>query len=224
MSHPPTLLHRFGHLDAHHRLLISVGMAALAFAALPWGWAPKIRALGTWNAYVFTNLVLAWTTITTADPEEVMKEVKLQDSGRNTIFVFVLVAACASIFAVALMLNDAKGLHGARLTEHVLFSLFTVVSSWVLVHTIFTLRYAHIYYGTGDDQQRTGGLNFPDENSPDYMDFAYFSFIIGVASQTADVSIGSARLRRLALLHGLIAFFFNVTIIALSINTVSGLL
>lgn len=224
MDHPPTLLHRLGHLDAHHRVLISVGVAALAFAALPWGWAAPVRALATWNAYMFTNLVLAWITITTADPEEVIKGAKLQDSGRNTVFIFVLVAACASIFAVALMLNAAKGLHGARLTEHVAFSLFTVVASWVLVHTIFALRYAHIYYGTGDDQQRTGGLKFPDEDDPDYMDFAYFSFIIGVASQTADVSISSSRLRRLALLHGLIAFFFNVTIIALSINTVSGLL
>ncbi len=196
----------------------------MVFAVLPWGWAAPIRALATWNAYVFTNLVLAWITITTADPEEVMKEAKLQDSGRNTVFIFVLVAACASIFAVALMLNAAKGLHGARLTEHVVFSLFTVVSSWVLVHTIFALRYAHIYYGTDDDRNRVSGLKFPEEDSPDYLDFAYFSFIIGVASQTADVSISSQRLRRLALLHGLVAFFFNVTIIALSINTVSGLL
>lgn len=224
MSQSRTLLHRFGHLDAHHRVLVSVGVAALVFAVLPWGWAAPIRALATWNAYVFTNLVLAWITITTADPEEVMKEAKLQDSGRNTVFIFVLVAACASIFAVALMLNAAKGLHGARLTEHVVFSLFTVVSSWVLVHTIFALRYAHIYYGTDDDRNRVSGLKFPEEDSPDYLDFAYFSFIIGVASQTADVSISSQRLRRLALLHGLVAFFFNVTIIALSINTVSGLL
>ncbi len=94
----------------------------------------------------------------------------------------------------------------------------------MLVHTIFTLRYAHIYYGTDDEQNRVGGLEFPDEENPDYLDFAYFSFIIGMTSQVSDVSIHSKRLRRLGLLHGLIAFFFNVTIIALSINTVSGLL
>ncbi len=224
MSHPNPLLHRLGHFDAHHRLFISLGVAAITFAVLPWRWAVEVRALATWNAYVFTVLVLAWITITTADPEEVMKGAKLQDSGRNTIFIFVVGAACVSIFAVGLMLNAAKGLHGVRLTERVVFSLFTVVSSWVLVHTVFALRYAHIYYGTDEDQNRVGGLEFPDEESPDYLDFAYFSFIIGMTSQVSDVSIHSTHLRRLGLLHGLISFFFNVTIIALSINTVSGLL
>ena len=224
MSHSNTLIHRIGHLDAHHRLFISLGVAALAFFFIPWRWPVEVRALGTWNAYVFTVLLLAWVSIITADPEEVMQGARLQDSGRTTVFIFVIAAACVSILAVALMLHTAKDLHGARLTEHVAFSLFTVISSWVLVHTIFTLRYAHIYYGTDEDQKRVGGLEFPDEESPDYLDFAYFSFIIGMTSQVSDVSIRSSRLRRLGLVHGLIAFFFNVSIIALSINTVSGLI
>ena len=224
MSRPHTLLHRIGHLDAHHRLFVALGVAAVGFLLFPWYWAVGVRALATWDVYIFSTLVMIWTTITTADPEEVMAGAKAQDTSRTAVFILVLVAACVSIVAVALMLSAAKGLHGARLTAHVLFSLFTVVSSWVLVHTIFTLRYAHIYYGTDDDQKRVGGLEFPEDDSPDYLDFAYFSFVIGITSQVSDVTIHSKPLRRLALVHGLIAFFFNVSIIALSINTVSGLL
>lgn len=104
---------------------------------------------------------------------------------------------------------------------HVTLAAITVASSWLLVHSVFTLRYAHLYYG--DDRKQTkhpGGLDFPHEPEPDYLDFAYFSFVIGMTSQVSDVAIGSKQMRRAALAHGVLSFLFNTIIIAL---TVSGL-
>jgi uncharacterized membrane protein len=91
------------------------------------------------------------------------------------------------------------------------------------VHTVFALRYAHIYYDCDEHGKAAGGLNFPDEDSPDYLDFAYFSFVIGMTSQVSDVNISGRSMRRLALLHGLISFGFNLSILGLCINMISGL-
>ncbi len=215
--------HKFGTLDAHHRLFIAAAVAAGCCALLPSSMAWATRILGTWNAYVYTVLGLIWTTILTAEPKKVVSNAKLEDNSRAMIFVFVIVAACASVFVVPLELGTAKGLDRLHANEHVAFAILTVLASWVLVHTVFTLRYAHIYYDTDENHKQQGGLNFPDEPEPDYLDFAYFSFVIGMTSQVSDVTISSSPIRRLALVHGLIAFAFNVAIIGLSINTISGL-
>ena len=210
-------------LDAHHRFFAALGMAVLALIFTPWHWHWTTRVLTTWNAYSVCNLALAWITLAKAKPGEVARTASLQDSGRTAIFIFVVVAACASVFAVAAELGTAKGLNAARFGGHIVFCLLTVLSSWLLVHTVFALRYAHVYYESAEDGKRSGGLNFPDEETPDYLDFAYFSFVIGMTSQVSDVSISSSRLRRLALLHGLISFAFNLSILGLCINMISGL-
>lgn len=211
------------HLDAHHRLFIAAGVAAVCCALMPSSMAWATRILGTWIAYVFTLLGLIWTTLLTAEPQQVVSTAKLEDNSRAMIFIFVIVAACASVFVVPLELGTAKGLDRLHANEHVIFAIVTVLASWVLVHTVFTLRYAHLYYDTDENDKQQGGLNFPDEPEPDYLDFAYFSFVIGMTSQVSDVTISSSPIRRLALVHGLISFAFNVAIIGLSINTISGL-
>ncbi len=102
----------------------------------------------------------------------------------------------------------------------------TVIGSWSLIHTLFALHYAHIYYGDSDDPRvarHAGGLIFPDERTPDYLDFAYFSFVVGMTCQVSDVQISGRKLRRWALVHGLLSFAFNTAILALSINVVSSL-
>lgn len=220
---PAQAARKLRHLDAHHRLFIAGGVAAICFALLPSSMHWATRILGTWNAYVYTVLGLIWNTILTAEPKQVVNHAKLEDNSRAMIFVFVVVAACASVFVVPLELGTAKGLDRFHAEAHVAFAILTVLSSWALVHTVFTLRYAHLYYDTDDGKKPQGGLNFPDEPEPDYLDFAYFSFVIGMTSQVSDVTISSSSIRRLALVHGLIAFAFNVAIIGLSINTISGL-
>jgi uncharacterized membrane protein len=116
---------------------------------------------------------------------------------------------------------------GTELNLHILMSVFAVILSWGLVHTLFLFRYAHLYYEDAVQGKPNGkyleGLEYPDEKEPDYLDFAYFSFVIGMTFQVSDVEISSRRIRRLALLHSLIAFGFNTVIVALSINVISGL-
>ncbi len=219
----PSLRH-VGHLDAHHRFFVGLGLALLAFCVVPSHWHWATRALVTWNAYSLTLIAMIWLTIVSSDPSEVANSATLQDTGRRTLFVFVVVAAVVSVFAVAYELSTAKGLDRAHATGHVFFSIVTVVSSWVLVHTVFALRYAHNYYGLISDGKAKCGINFPDEDSPDYLDFAYFSFVIGMTSQVSDVTISAREMRRLALIHGVISFGFNAAILGLCINVVSGLL
>ena len=113
------------------------------------------------------------------------------------------------------------------LSEHLLLAAATVVSSWFLIHTVFTMHYAHAYYRDDDDDPSTigsGGLEFPNEKEPDFLDFAYFSFVIGMTCQVSDVQISSQGIRRLALVHGLLSFLFNTVVLALAINLASGLL
>ena len=198
-------------------------MAAITFFCVPWHLAWPIRALATWNAYNLTGLGMAWFSIVSTDPSEVARNASLQDSSRTAIFLFVVIAAIASIFAVGAELGTAKGLDHAHLGAHVVFCLLTIAASWVLVHTIFTLRYAHVYYDLDDDKKPFGGLDFPEEDRPDYLDFAYYSFTIGMTSQTSDVQVKSQRIRRLTLVHGLISFVFNLAILSLSLNIISSL-
>jgi uncharacterized membrane protein len=153
----------------------------------------------------------------------------MQDVSRTLIFIFVVVAACAGLFAVGFLFFANKGVtQRPHFFLHLLMSLVAVISSWMLVHTVFGLRYAHTYYGDPDGpagpQQHAGGLEFPGGREPDYMDFAYFSFVIGMTFQVSDVQITSREFRKLVLLHGMLSFGFNTVILALTINTVSSLL
>ena len=128
---------------------------------------------------------------------------------------------------MAILIGGAKGLGRKALTEHLLLAATTVVSSWCLIHTVFAMHYAHGYYHDEDEGpgfSSAGGLEFPNEKEPDFLDFAYFSFVIGMTCQVSDVQVSSKGMRRLALLHGLLSFLFNTVILALSINLASGLL
>jgi uncharacterized membrane protein len=181
----------------------------------------------TWNAFAISALTLAWIQILVADPVECMRSAKLQDSSRTLIFFFVIASALASLFAIGFLLKGGKDLSAGRLTQHVVLAIVTVVSSWFLVHTVFSLRYAHIFYGLDEHAKERGersALEFPKEDSPAYLDFAYFSFVIGMCCQVSDVQVCSQRVRGLVLIHGLLSFLFNTVIVALSINIVSGLL
>ena len=221
-----SLFSRVKDIDAHHRLIFS-GVAAGVVAMLTMGRLPvPIQTMVVWNVFCSSLVGLAWLRIATDEPATFLSKAKLQDSNRMTIFVSVLIAACISLFAVGYLLATSKGLSRHGLTTHVMLSFGTVICSWCLIHTIFTLRYAHIYYGDSDepdDPGHAGGLQFPGEPAPSYMDFAYFSFVIGMTCQVSDVQISDRRMRRLALCHGLVSFAFNTAILALGINIVSGL-
>ena len=219
----PALHKRFGHFDAHHRFFISLAVAAAVCLAVPPSWHWPTRAVVTWIAYCSSVLLMTWYVLVSADPSEAAQEASIQDSSRTAIFIFVVLAAIASVFAVGAELGTAKGLDRTFFIGHILFCILTIFLSWTLVHTVFTLRYAHIFYDAPEGSEDKGGLNFPDETRPDYLDFAYFAFTIGMCAQVSDVTVSSSRLRRLVLVHSLISFCFNLAILGLSINMVSGL-
>jgi uncharacterized membrane protein len=214
--------------DAHHRGLIALGAGVCVFLATLTLHRLPFQLILSWNAFAITAIVLTWVRIVFADAKCAVLTAKLQDTGRTVIFSLVLVGACASLFAVAFLLGTAKGTGGARLGEHVGLAALTVVCSWFLIHTVFTMHYAHAYYRSEDPDERGkhgAGVNFPgdEEDEPDFLDFAYFSFVIGMTFQVSDVAITSKVIRRLSLVHAMLSFLFNTVILALAINLASSL-
>lgn len=208
-------------LTALSRSLIAVIVGGLVWwlAAGRLGW--QTRLLLGWLAYALTVLMMIWLVIGWADARQTARR---EDESRPAIFLFTVGGALVSLLAVVVLLGSVKGLSASEATRHVILSGLTVVSSWLLTHSIFTLHYAHLYYYDANDTRQEGGLDFPGKQPPDYLDFAYYSFVVGMTFQVSDVAVTARPIRRLTLLHGVLSFAFNTLIIALTINTVSGLL
>jgi uncharacterized membrane protein len=214
--------------DARHRLGYSIVIALVVWLGLRGRVQTSTQSIATWDVFALSILVLAWLTILTTPPEKLRARAQMQDVSHIVIFIFVLVAACAGLFAVGfLFLNKSVVVARPHFLIHLLMSLVAVICSWALVHTVFGLRYAHTYYGDPDGptgpKPHAGGLIFPGDREPDYMDFAYFSFVIGMCFQVSDVQVTSRDFRKLVLLHSMLSFGFNTVILALAINTVAAL-
>lgn len=167
--------------------------------------------------------MLAWIMIGRASLEHMRWRARVQDDGAAVVLFLTVAAAIASLAAVVLELSGMKTYPLTRQGLHVGLAAVTFMASWLLVHTSFALHYAHLYYVSVG---RNGGppLEFSRQENPVYMDFLYFSMVVGMTSQTADVVIASTRMRRLVMAHGIIAFVFNTTLLALTINIAAGLL
>lgn len=210
-------------MDARHRMLGGLMVAAIVGVVVRTH-AVWSAALAIYDSFAFVVLALMCLTIALTPVDRIRAVAQRQDVGRTVIFAFVVIVACAALFAVAFLIRHAKP--EPHLTIHLLLALATVVLSWLLMHAVFGLRYAHNFYGDSenDADKHAGGLDFPGEIAPDYRDFAYFSYVIGMTCQVSDVQITSCEMRRLVLLHGILSFGFNTVILALTINTVSSLL
>jgi uncharacterized membrane protein len=176
-----------------------------------------------WDTFSVCMLAMSWITFFMTTSKQIRQQARVQDQSSSIIFIVVLVSTLASILAVLLLLvTKHDGNHG--MNWRLIIAIAGMIFSWFLIHTIFTLRYAHIYYGDHPTKPNThsGGLKFPDDSTPEYIDFAYFSFVLGMTFQVSDVEITSKRFRKLALLHGLVSFAFNTIMIALTINVIAG--
>ena len=218
------MLETIAKMDAHHRLLLGFVLAAVVGLSLRTH-ALWTASLATYDTFAFAILGLIWATVTLTPQDEIRAVAQRQDVGRTVIFIFVIIVACAALFAVAFLIRSGKP-EEQHLSIHLLLALATIVLSWLLMHAVFGLRYAHRFYDDSaiDAEKHAGGLKFPEEDLPDYRDFAYFSFVIGMTCQVSDVDVTSREMRRLALLHGILSFGFNTVILALTINTVSSFL
>ena len=222
-----TFIQRIYRIPAHTRLIIALVVSLITFT-LSGRTPPAIQFILVWSSFSFSILFLFWITIIKAEVHEVKYIAKRQDSSRTIVFIFVLVAAIIGLFAVIFLLKILPDRNAAGYWYHIGFSFISVILSWALIHTIFTFRYAHLYYTCrreeeGIEKEDEGGLQFPSEDSPDYLDFAYFSFVIGMTFQVSDVAISSRQIRHLALFHGLISFVYNTVILALSVSIIAGL-
>jgi uncharacterized membrane protein len=178
-----------------------------------------------WDLGAICFLVLIWILISMASPEQTSQRATQEDQSGTAIFALVVIADTVSLGAVGL---NTHGVPKADMLGHLVVSIVAIVCSWLLAHTMFTLHYADRYYRAGlsnaeMDPEEAGGLDFPGKEPPAYLDFAYFSFVIGMTSQVSDVQITSPSMRRLALIHGVLSFAFNTVILALSVNILAGL-
>ena len=176
-----------------------------------------------WDTFSLCMIILTWITFTITKSQQIREQARVQDSSRTVIFFIVLIATLASFLAVVLLLVTKQEFKNEQ-SFHLIIAIAGMILSWFLIHTIFTLRYAHIFYGDDEKNPTThaGGLDFPGDQKPDYLDFAYFSFVLGMTFQVSDVEVTSKALRRLAMWHGLLAFGYNTIMIALTINLIAG--
>ncbi|MEP6845176.1 MAG: DUF1345 domain-containing protein [Panacibacter sp.] len=214
-------------LKALQKVLLCTTIAVLVFFIAPWSTADILsHVMTSWIAFSFSMLSLDWLVFYHTPARQIRKQAQVEDGARYIIFTIVLVSTLASLLAVGLLLvqkdDPSRILHIAVAVPCMLFS-------WLLVHTIFAARYAHLYYGDHKEKAElpARGLDFPDEQStpndnPDFIDFAYFSFVLGMTFQVSDVQITSRRLRRLVLMHSLISFGYNTVLVALTINTLAS--
>ncbi len=213
---------RVAHLRALTRFGAALVASALTFVALPHGLSLEVRAVASWDGFAVVALFLTWLTILTLRPVQICTLAQKEDPGRLVSLVLVVLGAAAALLAVVVLLQESMTMRSQDKVGAITLALSAVALAWMLIHTVFTLRYAHLFY---DEPEGSKPLDFPgDLEMPDYLDFAYFAFVLGMTAQTSDVTIRSSRLRRTALLHGVVAFAFNTAVVALSIGVLTTLL
>jgi len=206
----------------HGRLFTSLAIGVAIFFAVPTVGRMSTRILIGWDVAVAVYLALAFVLISRFDLALVHRRAASQDEGGVLILVLTVLAAAASIAAIIAELGSAHDTDTAPGNLHFAHAVLTILLSWTFIQVIFALHYAHEFYGEGRDQQ-VGGLAFPD-NQPDYWDFIYFSFVVGMTFQVSDVQVTSKVIRRLVVAHGVVSFVFNVAILALMVNISSEFL
>ena len=206
------------------RLYYAIAASLLAFALLPFGFGASVRGALAWNAGAAVYLGFAFWLMHQCNSDVIRLKAARQDDGRYVVLLIILVATGASLFSIVDVLALAKAARGLEKAAYLALAACTILTSWSVTQIAFTFHYAHDYYHPeariADAKQ---GLIFPDDDHPDYWDFFYFATSIGATSQTSDVD-RSKSLRRLVTFHAVLSFFFNTTVLALTINLAAGLI
>lgn len=213
----------------HWRAPQLLGMAiALAFGAallLERWFSTSFVLLASWDIGALCFLGLGWLVMSRADATLTRLRAQRYDPSSYTLFLLVIIAASASFVAIGFLVGDIKDLPFWPRGERLTLSIAALLLSWLLIHTLFAFHYARVYYflAEGGDQHHRG-LRFPCDEEPDYLDFAYYSFVVGMTSQVSDVAVVSRPMRRLTLVHGVMSFIYNIAILAMSINIIGGVI
>ncbi len=205
---------------------MALALAVGAALVLERSFSTRFVLLASWDVGALCYLGLAWLVIARADATLTRLRAQRYDPSGYTIFLLVVIAASTSFVAIGFMVGDIKDLPFWPRAERLTLSVAALLLSWLLIHTLFAFHYARLYYFLpegGDEHHR--GLKFPDEDDePDYLDFAYYSFVVGMTSQVSDVAVLSRPMRRLTLVHGVLSFIYNIAILAMSINIIGGVI
>lgn len=202
----------------HARLFLSAAFGtAVALGLLALAWRTPTRLIVAWDLGVVLYLVLSYRAAAHASIATIRQRAAINDDGAIALLVLATAAALASLAAVLAELGHAPG------RSQVALGVSTIVLSWIFMHWIFALHYAHEFYGAYRDKH-AGGLKFPGDQDPDYCDFLYYSLVVAMTAQVSDVQITSKKIRRLTTVHGVVSFFFNVAVLALTVNIVSSLM
>jgi len=209
----------FRQVHARPRLFIATAIAIVVGFAIPEFVASHAatRWLIAWNVGAGLYVLLAAIMMIRSSSHHMRHRAQLQDDGQRTILVLVVVSTVASLAAIAGQLAVVKDMHGFLKGAHIALAGVTVLSSWTFIQVMFALHYAHDYYAAACHGHKPG-LQFPDDDPPDYGDFFYFAAVIGTSGQTADVSFVNKPLRRIGSLHCILSYLFNTTVLALLIN------
>ena len=208
------------------RLIISTLVMIGSYVLMP-RWVPvETHLVIAFDAGAIVYLAAIWAMMSRATPVTIRHRARIEDEGRLFILVSTLFVTSAILIAIAFELHGIKDLSPMAAGARVVIAAVTILLCWFFMNTIFAQHYAHEYYvdGPGPKPEPATGLMFPGCKVPDYWDFLYFSFVLGMTFQVSDVQIESHQIRRLALAHGILAFFFNVVIVALTINILAGLI
>ena len=200
------------------RLLLSVIMGTVGYFVVRVHVDWHIRAVVGWDIGALTQTLLTWRVIIRSNAKATAAHAAPEDPGGTLVWVVALFASMFSLFAATFVLRVVHHMPRPDSTIWTALGLLAVALSWILTHTAYTMRYAHLYYRRGG----SGGLDFPGGRPPCDFDFAYFAFTLGMCFQVSDVTISASHIRRVALLHGVISFIYNTTILALALNVAFG--
>jgi len=207
------------HLVISLRFGVAAVVGFCVFLVMPAALPAAMRVALGWDAGVLLFFALTLSVIGAGDSSGLRKRASLGDTHLWIILGIVVVAAAASLAALAFVLQRPQGAPTSLLVSRVCVAGATLVLSWILVHTMFAIRYAHYFYGDPEaDGTPRGGLGFPGKGHPDFWDFMYYAFVVGMTCQVSDVQVLTKPMRRLTLAHGVLAFFFNAGVLALAVN------
>ena len=212
------------HLYAQWRFLAALAVGVAVALVVPLEDAVP-RVLAGWNAGGLVYLVLVGIKMWQAEVEGIKREASIERESRIVVLVVVIFGSIFTMLALFVQLMALKSEQGIDRTLSIGLSVFTIILSWLLIHTVFAVYYAHEFHSEakGGSRGQGGGLKFPDDSTPDYLDFLYFSFVVGTTAQTSDVEVCSRAMRRVVMLHGILSFFFNTAVIALAVNLAAQL-
>ena len=206
---------------SHPRLFMAAVLGLLVIALDPVRTHTSARLLLGWDVGVLVYLLAVYTMMARASLSGLRLRAAQEDEGRLILLMLTVGAAMASLAAIIAELG-AMHRSGEGAAVHLALATSTIALSWAFIHTMFALHYAHEFYI--EHRYEDGGLAFPGKEQPDYWDFVYFSLVIGMTSQVSDVAVTAKPIRRIVAAHGVLSFFFNVALLALTVNIAASAL